>query len=581
MMKRIAKIQLAILLLAAGPTHSIANGTAPTRQFKPYSDRVRAFFDQAGSNVASNCDLADPKNKGKRDTRATFTSSDQTLVYEDYSGDCKFGTSERIISYTYATEQERVDATSSNFQLHTLNSITIVTLDGNLTCSRDEPECVSSAQKTEKNNLIKASTTDPCSISNSLADQKKYGCKKAKQVNEYAEAGTTILGAVTTQMIQAQNTNTLNTLSTSTNAGDANRAVADTAQRTANQQKTMAGVRGVAAMLQAAQMQKYQKNAAAIQTLITNNTTSQAVAQGLIPAGQEKIYNSMSESEQKVYLTRVKAEQLSAKDMAKTGLITSVTTVAASTANAINSDKIARDQNAYAQKMDDIAKQQQALLEVSKVQVSPTSVPTFAPYVYNNTTNVNGGNDEGTSNTDGEPNLTTGGSGITGPAQDGATPNEVATLPYSALKPGAGDANKPAAGGGGGGGAGGGAGGAPQLGQEDRAGGSTLVMNGKGENYDSIGKSKTGAGGATAPGAAVGGGDGLDINSMLAKFLPGAGGNEEEANNGILDYAKREPNRAPANEAPVEDMILDRGADLFQRVSATYRDKLEKKEVGI
>ncbi|RYD94506.1 MAG: hypothetical protein EOP50_09400 [Sphingobacteriales bacterium] len=71
----------------------------------------------------------------------------------------------------------------------------------------------------------------------------------------------------------------------------------------------------------------------------------------------------------------------------------------------------------------------------------------------------------------------------------------------------------------------------------------------------------------------------MDFNAMLAKFLPGQGA--EEPNNGILDYGNRAPAQQPAQAAQVDEMILDRGADLFQRVSATYRDKLEKKEVGI
>jgi len=177
MMKRIAKIQLAILLLDAGPIHSMAKGTTPTPHLHNYSSRVKAFFAQAASTVASNCELADPKTKSKRDTRATFTGSDQTLVYEDDSGDCKFGTSERIIRYTYATEQERVDTTISNFVLHTLDSITIVTLEGTFTCSSRAKNCISAEQKAEKSNLLKASTTDPCSVSNSLENQKKSRCK--------------------------------------------------------------------------------------------------------------------------------------------------------------------------------------------------------------------------------------------------------------------------------------------------------------------------------------------------------------------------------------------------------------------
>lgn len=450
--------------------------------------------------------------------------------------------------------------------------------------------CTASSGKCETNVALqtasqKTNANDPCSYSRNLADRKKYNCDLIKSVNEAANMGNQIAQQAGAMLVSQAGNASISDLANNGKISESYRATAKVANVAATQQAAIGASNTALAVYQLTLRNKYKSNLRTIQNEKSrisgvDPNAPYTLSGELAPGGKPTSYASASEAIQ--YLNKIEVEQQMALTQANAGIMKSSALAVTAGGNAIVSKKIARDQNDYANKMDDIANQQQALLELSQVQVTPAAVATFAPYTYNNTTNVNNGttdNNGGTSSGD-EPALG-GPSGIQGPAVDGAVPNEVAALPYSAMKAAGGDGGKPAAAGGGGGGGGGAAGGSPALGQEDRAGGSTLVMNGKNENYDSIGKSKNGAGGAAGATTNAGGGDGLDLNSMLAKFLPGAGGGEEEANNGILDYAKREPSRAPANEAPAEDMILDRGADLFQRVSATYRDKLEKKEVGI
>jgi len=132
----------------------------------------------------------------------------------------------------------------------------------------------------------------------------------------------------------------------------------------------------------------------------------------------------------------------------------------------------------------------------------------------------------------------------------------------------------------GGGGSGGGGGGVPGLG-----GGSTSPATGGQDegptsrladsrrNSDMYeGNSGTFSGGKG--GGAGAANSGPDLSSLLAQFLPKKD-EEPEYKNGILDFGSR----GPAGEQPVS--LLDRGANIFERIHKTYQEKAEKGVVGV
>jgi hypothetical protein len=85
--------------------------------------------------------------------------------------------------------------------------------------------------------------------------------------------------------------------------------------------------------------------------------------------------------------------------------------------------------------------------------------------------------------------------------------------------------------------------------------------------------------GAT-PGRSGGGGNGAtdtgpDLSGLLAKFLPQK---EDEAKkgNGILDYGAKRTLASDGNES-----LLDRGANIFERIHKTYQEKAQRGVVGL
>ncbi len=140
------------------------------------------------------------------------------------------------------------------------------------------------------------------------------------------------------------------------------------------------------------------------------------------------------------------------------------------------------------------------------------------------------------------------------------------------------------AGGGAGGGAGGAAGGG--VGAGGGGGGGEPTEESKASYASEFGtkeRYETGAaGGAKGAkgGAAAGGeGDGIDLNGLLAQFLP-KGEADIGPQNGILDFAGNfDGARGLANEQP--GSYLDKNADLFQRIHETMTEKNRKGHVGI
>jgi hypothetical protein len=147
--------------------------------------------------------------------------------------------------------------------------------------------------------------------------------------------------------------------------------------------------------------------------------------------------------------------------------------------------------------------------------------------------------------------------------------------------PGAGKFQAGTAGGGPGGGAGGGApavgggGGSNGPGPQEEAKAAYASEFGTKERYEN--------GGAAGPGGAKGGAGakkddpGIDLNGLLAQFLPK--GEDEAGKHSILDSVSFGGNRNVANEeAP---SYLDKNADLFQRIHETMSEKNRRGQLGI
>ena len=116
---------------------------------------------------------------------------------------------------------------------------------------------------------------------------------------------------------------------------------------------------------------------------------------------------------------------------------------------------------------------------------------------------------------------------------------------------------------GGGGGGGGGIGGASTgaAGSSGEGGGDPKRAEATGGSYETAG----GGGGGGGRGGAFGGGDkGLDLNGMLAQFLPKK--EDEPQGNGIMSFAQRNPASEP-------DAILGKDANLWKRVENKMKDK--------
>lgn len=132
------------------------------------------------------------------------------------------------------------------------------------------------------------------------------------------------------------------------------------------------------------------------------------------------------------------------------------------------------------------------------------------------------------------------------------------------LTPGGGGG--PALGGGGGGGGGESTAAAQGAAEGD---GQAKMAGSNGTGYESGGTYNGGGGGGR-----VGADGGPDLSGLLAQFLPKK---EDEAGpkNGILDYGGRNP----AGDQPLS--LLDKNANIFQRIHDTYQDKNREGKIGL
>jgi hypothetical protein len=135
-------------------------------------------------------------------------------------------------------------------------------------------------------------------------------------------------------------------------------------------------------------------------------------------------------------------------------------------------------------------------------------------------------------------------------------------------------AGAPPGGGGGNGGGFGGVGGAstsPSSGGDSEAPQAKMADSGSRSSYEGNG----GTFGAAAGGGGVGADRGPDLSGLLAQFLPKA--EDAQGNKGItnMDFGSR----GLASEAPIS--LLDRTANIFDRIHETYQEKNRRGRVGL
>ncbi len=124
-------------------------------------------------------------------------------------------------------------------------------------------------------------------------------------------------------------------------------------------------------------------------------------------------------------------------------------------------------------------------------------------------------------------------------------------------------------GGGGGGGLGGGGSTQAAAAENPADSQAKLADNGRGLGYES------GAGGYSGGGAGGGGGSkDPDLSGLLAQFLPKKEDSDKRGN-GIVDFG----GRSLASDAPIS--LLDKNANIFERIHDTYQDKHRRGNIGM
>lgn len=428
-----------------------------------------------------------------------------------------------------------------------------------------------------------------------------YSCEVTENAIENTRAISMVTQALGTTMTQIAGQQATQQANLSGKASDAYRGAADSQKTAANMELISGATNTIMAMnlmkhgsrhkqsIATGVTAEYNKRQAKLQqdyqTCKSNPNTASTC---------DTIYEAKFDKLETDY-AGAKGEQNSKATMAKgTGLITMIQGVKQLSTGMMLKDA-AKQQNAYADRLDETAAKEKCVLNPSDPSCPGNGDGDHETYcqLYPSAPsclNANGGSSGGPwDNGDGDqsgleintdnPNLW-GSSGIgssgdgspksldmmgdnSGPA--GLTPGNFTDAP--------GGAGGRGPGGGGGANVGGvsGAGGAGGAGEDPKS----QYANGfEGKDkYDSAGVMKTGGGGGA--GAKGAGADaGLDLNSLLAKFLPGE--EEKKDDNGILKFGE-EGNRSPAGEGS----FLDKNANIFERIHKTYQDKNGRGIVGI
>lgn len=427
-------------------------------------------------------------------------------------------------------------------------------------------------RKEEKSAEEKAEL-DSCSESQLLAlkmgGKRDFRCDPTNRITQGVTAGNEILQTGGAAMINKLGTNVANgTFNGSASSLQKGAAKAATVAR--NYETSITAVNATAALLLNARAKKHRQNAADIKSL-QKEMGAMAPKRNLQNAhlSNTEVFENFKQDQDEI--TKALKQQNTAQKTA------SVATFAAAL-NAMKSGQNALSAEAARNTAQDRAKFEAAQEKAVRDNTLVWNPGSFAST--GGTPNGDGtgsGNDENTSISDNSTDkdggdLLPNGNDVGAGSLDGPNSPKAA-----AFKAGSGSGG--AAGGAGGGSLGAGSSGGGGGGGNDEAAKAAYASEfGTKERYESGGGGV--GGGAGKAGGKLGGNDdgGIDLNGLLAQFLPKA--EEEMPNkNGILDFAAGGgARRMPANEdAP---SFLDKNADLFQRIHETMSEKNRKGQVG-
>ena len=444
---------------------------------------------------------------------------------------------------------------------------------GELVADRDAKS--KNAGKTEEQIKAEAmNATDPCSESLRLIVDRNKGNYNAPEVKNFRCQGTQAWakGAeVANQVLTGAGRAVVNTMGATAaqNAAqggtliDAQEASAKMA-KTSFTYETALGVANLAATAKlAAAANKHKDNVGKLQAWKESQKGGNAYS------GDDFETAATSKAQ---YDAAIK-EQTGARNLASIAAMKTALTAAQSAAAAI----VAKNNQKAAEKNVALARQAAKTTSDNTFGFDPNSLapaqqpPQFDP----NAMAANGTTDSGAATTTDnvDPNAPTG--ALLGDGNDLSGGDDSLNAPTAgAFKEGT-TAGGPGGGAPGAGATGGGSGGGTPTAQDESKAAYASEFGTK-ERYES------GGGGGYAPktggaAAAKGGDSGIDLNGLLAQFLPKA--DDESAKHSILDSVAFGGNRHIATEEPAS--YLDKNADLFQRIHETMSEKNRRGQLGI
>jgi hypothetical protein len=400
-----------------------------------------------------------------------------------------------------------------------------------------------SKEKKEKDDDCKASYQ--YALDNNLPNAEQYRCSKTNMVAKGAETANQVLNTAGRDLVNQMGSKAAASAQTQNGTAIGGQEAVAKMAKTAKSYESALGVANIAAAaILGKQAAIHKENAAALQ-----------------PNGDK---NSLAYNQDTAAMAQ---EQTNARNTAATAAMASAIVAAKSVAGAYVADKNQKNAEANIRIMKENAAKESALtFGYNPNQLGLNGgVNEFDPNRLAGATNGTLSNtDDGTELSD-DPGPMLGSGTDLGGGEDGI----LAPTP-GVFKPGSQSGAGGGAGGGGGGLAGGGGGGGPSE-QEDPKAAYASEFSAK-DRYESAGAA------AGAKGGAKGKDDGgIDLNGLLAQFLPKA--DDEASKHSILDSVSFNGARNVAGEEPAS--YLDKNADLFQRIHETMNEKNRKGQVGI
>ena len=424
----------------------------------------------------------------------------------------------------------------------------------------------SGTQKTMTDAEKKAST-DPCSVSMQIGTKsgKDFRCQGTQMWVQGSQVANQILTTAGHNVINSLGSTAAQNAPNGTFASSQD-AAAKMAKTSANYE-TALGVANLAATAKLAMAANKHKNAVA--DLQQMKAGAASTPGNFLTNPDGSIAAQKADATSQARYDAAIAEQTGARNLAAVATLKTAMQGAKSISSALVANKMAKDAAsaaALSRKNDALAAS--TLFGYDPNQNAVTAGGAFDP---NALAAANAGASGSATTPDGSttnPNTPFAGLGT---GNDSSTNNSI-----NAPTPGAFKANSPSSGGGGGGAGspamgGGGTSGAPTS--QDEAKAAYASEFGTKERFESLG----GAQGGSPKAAGKGADGGIDLNGLLAQFLPKA--DDDTSKHSILDSVAFGGNRKVAGEeAP---SYLDKNADLFQRIHETMSEKNRRGQLGI